>query len=580
MPTKRDHLVAQAVGGKVYAIAGRNLNPGSEVNVNEVYDIASDTWSTAAPAPTARGGMGSAVLGGTILVYGGERPTPTPFNQNEQYDPGTNTWKTLTPMPIPVHGLGGAVAGGLVYVPGGSPVGGQGYSTNNQVFVLGADLSVTKVAFPDPVQSGGVLTYTLSVTNTSANGITLHATITDTPQGNLSPAQIVRTVAITAPLGVWTTPITFTVQPGYTGLLTNVVRVTTDERATGIYTRTSTAVPIPITGLSAQSDSPNRLGTATHLTATIATGSSVSYQWNFGDGTTGSGSPATHPYAVVGTYTATVTATNSVSSQSAQTAVVVDQTISGLAANSDSPTKLGNTTHLTATIAAGSRVSYQWNFGDGTTGSGSPATHPYGAAGTYTAIVTATNSVSSQVAQTTVNVDQAITGLAANSDSPTKLGSSTHLTATLATGSRVSYQWAFGDGLTGSGSPATHPYAAVGTYIATVTATNSVGSQSAQTAVVVAQAISGLAASSDSPTVLGSTTHLTATLATGTGVSYQWSFGDGATGSGSPATRTYGAAGTYTAIVTATNPVGSQVAQTTVNVDQVITGLVLQPELW
>ena len=38
------------------------------------------------------------------------------------------------------------------------------------------------------------------------------------------------------------------VQPGYAGLLTNVVRVTTDERATGIYTRTSTGgILIPAT---------------------------------------------------------------------------------------------------------------------------------------------------------------------------------------------------------------------------------------------------------------------------------------------------------------------------------------------
>jgi len=49
----------------------------------------------------------------------------------------------------------------------------------------------------------------------------------------------------------------------------------------------------------------------------------------------------------------------------------------------------------------------------------------------------------------------------------------------------VVYTWDFGDGTNGSGMVTTHVYAAPGTYIATVTATNSLGSVSAQTVVVV-----------------------------------------------------------------------------------------------
>ena len=80
---------------------------------------------------------------------------------------------------------------------------------------------------------------------------------------------------------------------------------------------------------------------------------------------------------------------------------IVDEPISGLSARS-STTVLGETTTFTATVGSGSNVIYSWSFGDGTTSSGQLATHTYGTLGTYTAVVTATNSVSSAVAQTRV----------------------------------------------------------------------------------------------------------------------------------------------------------------------------------
>jgi len=81
-----------------------------------------------------------------------------------------------------------------------------------------------------------------------------------------------------------------------------------------------------------------------------------------------------------------------------------EQAIAGLVATNDSPTLLGDLTTLTATITAGSNVSYTWSFGDDTTGSGAVVTHTYPAVGVYTAVVTASNSVSVLTATTTVTV--------------------------------------------------------------------------------------------------------------------------------------------------------------------------------
>ncbi len=173
----------------------------------------------------------------------------------------------------------------------------------------------------------------------------------------------------------------------------------------------------------------------------------------------------------------------------------INQAVSGLSLGSDSPTGLGATTAFTATIAAGTNVSYSWDFGDGTavvTGT-STITHTYTSAATYTAQVTATNTVNSASTTTSVTVagpDVAIAGLSLASDSPTTLGATTAFTATTGAGSNITYAWNFGDGspVVNSASTITHTYASAATYTAQVTATNTVNSASSTTSVTVASA--------------------------------------------------------------------------------------------
>jgi CSLREA domain-containing protein len=164
----------------------------------------------------------------------------------------------------------------------------------------------------------------------------------------------------------------------------------------------------PISDLAAANDSPTALGEATTLTATLASGTYVSYVWDFGDGMMGAGDVVTHTYAAVGTYTAVLTATNSVSQMTATTTVFIVEPpadpIEGLAASNDGPTILDQPTTLVATVEGGTDVNYVWDFGDGTMGAGDVVTHTYTAVGTYTAVVTATNSVNTMTANTTVTV--------------------------------------------------------------------------------------------------------------------------------------------------------------------------------
>ncbi len=84
----------------------------------------------------------------------------------------------------------------------------------------------------------------------------------------------------------------------------------------------------------------------------------ITYIWDFGDGTTGSGAVTGYTYPAVGTYTAVVTASTALNTLTATTTVVVQEAVADLVATNDSPTILGGTTTLTATLTAGTDVTY------------------------------------------------------------------------------------------------------------------------------------------------------------------------------------------------------------------------------
>lgn len=80
------------------------------------------------------------------------------------------------------------------------------------------------------------------------------------------------------------------------------------------------------------------------------------------------------------------------------------------------------------------------------------------------------------------------------------------------------------------------------------------------------QAVAGLTATSDAPTYIGQTTHLTATIVTGTDVNYTWGFGDDSGGVGRVLPHTYPAVGIYTAVVTAQNSFNTLTATTDITI--------------
>jgi hypothetical protein len=119
-------------------------------------------------------------------------------------------------------------------------------------------------------------------------------------------------------------------------------------------------------------------------------------------------SPAFTAPAVPGVLTFTLTVTDSFGlpdpTPDTVTVAVSDVPINGLSGTNNGPTLLGHATSFMATLDAGSNVAYIWNFGDNSFGSGAAITHTYVTTGTFTAIVTATNSVSNLSASTLVTI--------------------------------------------------------------------------------------------------------------------------------------------------------------------------------
>jgi uncharacterized repeat protein (TIGR01451 family) len=265
-----------------------------------------------------------------------------------------------------------------------------------------------------------------------------------------------------------------------------VVVTATNLASTAVTATTSVLVDHKyISGLTASSSSPSALGSATTFTASVAAGYGTTFAWSFGDGITGAGPSLTHTFASVGAYTAVVTATNAASSAVTRTAVIVDQTVTGLQAANSGPTNLGAPTAFTATISTGTSVAYSWDFGDGATGTGPTASHTYTTVGIYTATVTARNPVGSRSAVASLPVNRAIGGLSVTSNAPTPMGFATSLTATLSAGSNVSFTWDLGDGSVGAGASLTHLYPDIGVYRAVVTATNASSAASAEITIAV-----------------------------------------------------------------------------------------------
>lgn len=132
MPTARGALSVTEHGGKLYAIGGYDRK-ANNAQV-EVYDPVRNVWTTAAPLPTSRDHLGTATVAGKIYAIGGR--IDGDYHQNlavmEQYDPATDRWRRVADLPTARSGITAAVVEGRIYVFGGE--GSSGTFNENEAY--------------------------------------------------------------------------------------------------------------------------------------------------------------------------------------------------------------------------------------------------------------------------------------------------------------------------------------------------------------------------------------------------------------------------------------------------------------
>jgi PKD repeat protein/uncharacterized protein YjiK len=211
--------------------------------------------------------------------------------------------------------------------------------------------------------------------------------------------------------------------------------------------------------------------------------------------------------------------------------------------------------------STGSPTSWDWDFGDSVTSTEQHPTHTYDSPGSYTLTLTVGNSTGSHVATKidyiTVTVPPPVadfSGDPTTGDAP--------LTVSFSDGSSgdpTAWDWDFGDGATSSEQNPVHTYTAPGSYTVTLTVTNAGGSDALTKPayITVTQPppmaeFTGSPMTGDTPLTVNFTD-----LSSEDPTAWAWDFGDGATSSEQNPVHTYGAPGSYTVTLTASNTGGS-----------------------
>jgi PKD repeat protein len=129
-------------------------------------------------------------------------------------------------------------------------------------------------------------------------------------------------------------------------------------------------------------------------------GTITGYGWDFGDRTTATGVIQTHAYAAHGSFPVTLTTTDNRGATGRRIQTV---TINSPPVASFTPACSALTCAFDARGSSdidGTIVSYAWNFGDGTTGSGPAPSHTYAAGGSYPVSLLITDNVGATASQT------------------------------------------------------------------------------------------------------------------------------------------------------------------------------------
>jgi len=117
---------ATSSDGRIILIGGESSGFSSYSNVTQIYNPATDSWTSGADMPTGRSELG-VVEGPDGLIYAMGGYNGSTLSVVEAYNPLTDSWITKAPMPTPKLEFGAALGpDGKIYIIGG----GTSYGNN------------------------------------------------------------------------------------------------------------------------------------------------------------------------------------------------------------------------------------------------------------------------------------------------------------------------------------------------------------------------------------------------------------------------------------------------------------------
>ena len=375
-------------------------------------------------------------------------------------------------------------------------------------------LSVTLTASPDQLPRDGTSqsTVTVTVRDEASRPVAGRRLIASATAGTLSANDVVTgsegraTFSFTAPAPgtIGDAAVVSVVPVGDNG--GNSVSRTLAINFTGPSNRTAPVPSFEIVPANPERGAPVRFDASNTMDEGVACLDKCTYSWEFGDGNSATGRIVSHTYSVGRAFTVTLTVTDGAGSSASLVRVInvsaVDAPTGLLNVSPDPPFVDKQAVFTSAQKAAtGHSIErYEWDFGDGTTASSTTPSiaKTFTAIGVYVVTVSAFDDLGQAgIAVKTVTVGSSVTApVAVFTVAPTSPTAGVQATfigtsSTVGAGATiVNYSWNAGDGqVFDSGSTATQAvtYGAAGTYVATLTVTDSLGRQAARSITVVVQ---------------------------------------------------------------------------------------------
>jgi PKD repeat protein len=216
-------------------------------------------------------------------------------------------------------------------------------------------------------------------------------------------------------------------------------------------------------------------------------GETLQYSWDFGDGTTGSGISVAHAYEQGGNYKAILTVDDMQGTSCSTSIEKVFVTVNARPTAVLNAIKVACTGDQISFDASGTNdpdgdaLTYTWDFGDGSGGSGSNPTHAYDKGGNYSVQLKVDDKKGTDCSSDVTNINVRINTPPVADAGPNHVccldtvsefdGSQSYD----ADGDTLTYTWDFGDGNTGDGAKVTHVYKTIGKYLVTLTVNDNSG---------------------------------------------------------------------------------------------------------